>query len=160
MSTLAPPVIVPADDRHLDDLMRVMRASFDPAWGEGWTRLQLASALAMEGSFARRALGAGDAPLGFSLCRRILDEAELLLVAVAPEARGRGLGRALLLQARKDSRNLGCSRMFLEVRENNQPARRLYHEAGFFDVGRRPDYYSGEGGRRFGAVTMQYNIVD
>jgi ribosomal-protein-alanine N-acetyltransferase len=160
MSTLAPPAIVSADDRHLDDLMWVMRESFDPAWGEGWSRLQLAGALAMPGSFARRALGAGDEPLGFSLCRKLVDEAELLLIAVAPEARGRGLGQALLAHARKDSRNLGCSRVFLEVRENNQLARNLYHAAGFFDVGRRPNYYSGEGGRRFAAVTMQYDIAD
>jgi ribosomal-protein-alanine N-acetyltransferase len=160
MSTLAPPVLLPADDRHLDALMQVMHESFDPAWGEGWTRMQLASALALDGAFARLALGPDDQPIGFSLSRIVLDEAELLLVAASPHARGRGLGSALLAQALKDGRNRGASRMFLEVRENNQAARSLYNSAGFFDVGKRPDYYSGKDGQRFPAITMQRNIVD
>ena len=160
MSTLAPPVILPADESHLDAMMLVMRGSFDPAWGEAWSRLQLASALTLEGSFARRALDADGAPIGFSLCRAVLDETELLLVAVLPEARGRGVGQGLIAQALRDSRSRGSSRMFLEVRENNQLARNLYHAAGFFDIGRRPDYYLGANGSRFGAITMQRNIVD
>lgn len=160
MSTLAPPVILSADDRHLEALMQVMHESFDPAWGEGWTRLQLGGALMMDGAFARRALDADEHPIGFTLSRRVLDEAELLLVAVMPRARGIGLGGALLGQALKDSRIRGCGRMFLEVRENNQTARNLYHTAGFFDVGRRPDYYLGCDGKRYSAITMQRNLLD
>lgn len=160
MSTLAPPVILPADDRHLDALMQIMHVSFDPAWGEAWNRMQLASALALDGAFARRALDSANQPTGFTLSRFVLDEAELLLVAVAPHARGQGLGSALLAQALKDSRNRGAGRMFLEVRENNQAARSLYHSAGFFDIGKRPDYYSGKDGKRFPAITMQRNILD
>lgn len=160
MSTLAPPVILPADDSHLEALMQVMHESFDPAWGEGWTRLQLAGALMLDGAFARRALDGDEHPIGFTLCRMVLDESELLLVAVMPRARGLGLGGVLLGQALKDSRNRGCSRMFLEVRENNQAARNLYHNQGFFDVGRRPDYYLGRDGKRYPAITMQRNILD
>lgn len=160
MSTLAPPVLLPADDRHLDALMHVMRGSFDPAWGEGWSRLQLASALTLDGAFARLAQGAQDQPIGFSLCRAVLDEVELLLVAVLPDARGQRLGQSLITQALRDSRQRGCGRMFLEVRENNQAARNLYHMAGFYDIGRRPDYYLGVNGSRFGAITMQRDIVD
>jgi len=160
MSTLAPPVILSADDRHLDALMQVMRESFDPAWGEGWTRMQLAGALSIDGAFARRALDAAEQPIGFSLSRIVLDEAELLLVAVSPHTRGRGLGSALLTQALKDSRNRGANRMFLEVRENNQAARNLYYSSGFFYICKRPDYYSGKYGQRFPAITMQRNIID
>lgn len=160
MSTLAPPVILPADDRHLDAMMQVMRTSFDPAWGEAWSRLQLAGAMTMNGSFARRALDADDQPIGFTLSRAVLDESELLLVAVLPQARGRGIGRSLLDQALKDSRARSCGKMFLEVRENNHSARNLYHAAGFFDIGRRTDYYLGANGNRFAAITMQRNIFD
>lgn len=160
MSTLAPPAILPADDRHLDALMQVMHVSFDPAWGEGWSRMQLAGALALDTAFARQALDPAERPTGFSLSRIVLDEAELLLVAVSPHNRGDGLGAALLARALKDSRNRGASRMFLEVRENNEAARALYHSAGFFDIGRRPNYYSGKDGGRFSAITMQCNILD
>ncbi len=164
MSTLAPPVILPADDRHLDRMMAVMRASFDSRFGEAWTTTQLAGGLSLGGSFARRALdpqdAGGDALLGFSLARAVLDEAELLLVAVVPEARGKGIGRGLIEQALLDSRRHGCGRMFLEVRENNHSARQLYHACGFFDIGRRDNYYSGMNGGRFAAITMQRRILD
>jgi ribosomal-protein-alanine N-acetyltransferase len=164
MSTLAPPVILLADDRHLDRMMAVMRASFDPGFGEAWSIMQLAGGLSLDGSFARRAVDSADpsgqALLGFSLSRAVLDEAELLLVAVLPRARGRDIGRGLIDQALLDSRRRGCGRMFLEVRENNDAARKLYHACGFFDIGRRSNYYSGANGTRFAAITMQRLIID
>lgn len=160
MSTLAPPVILSADDRHLDAMMLVMRNSFDAAWGEAWSRLQLASALTLDGSFAAIALDADDQPIGFSLSRAVLDESELLLIAVLPLTRSRGVGQSLLADALLASRRRGCGKMFLEVRENNQPARNLYHAAGFFDIGKRPDYYLGLNATRFAAITMQRNIFD
>ncbi len=160
MSTQALPLILPADQRHLDALMTVMDAGFDPRFGEGWSRLQLAGALAMEGSFARLAMDEEGLACGFSLSRAVLDEAELLLVAVIGRVRGQGFGRALLDQALLDSRRKGCGLMFLEVRENNQLARSLYHAAGFFDVGRRMNYYIGSTGQRFTAITMRRSIQD
>ncbi|GGI82928.1 hypothetical protein GCM10007973_19260 [Polymorphobacter multimanifer] len=164
MSTLAPPVILPADDRHLDRMMAVMRASFDPGFGEAWTTMQMAGGLSLDGNFARRAVdpsdGSGERLLGFSLSRAVLDEAELLLVAVVPLARGLGIGRGLVDQALLDSRRRGCGRMFLEVRENNHAARQLYHGCGFFDIGRRINYYSGSDGARFAAITMQRHLID
>ena len=45
------PVIVPADVRHIDALMAVMRASFDPAFGEAWSSLQLGGTLALDWQF-------------------------------------------------------------------------------------------------------------
>jgi ribosomal-protein-alanine N-acetyltransferase len=160
MSTVAGPVIVAADERHLDALMDVMRASFDPSYGEAWSSLQLAGTLGLDASFARRALDNEGVTIGFALCRVAGPEVELLLVAVAPEERGRGLGRLLVETVTRDAARKGAKDLFLEVRENNTAARRLYLSLGFREVGHRPDYYAGHSGTRFAAVTMKRSIDD
>lgn len=70
------------------------------------------------------------------------DEAELGNLAVRPGRRGRGIGRTLLDHALHEAAERGASSVFLEVRESNAVARRLYEGAGFRIVGVRPDYYS------------------
>lgn len=160
MSTLAGPVITAADERHLEALMTVMRAAFEPAYGEAWSALQLAGSLGLATSFARQALDAEGNPIGFTLCRTAGPEVELLLIAVDPEERGQGLGRLLVETACRDAARRGASDMFLEVRENNLGARALYRSAGFRDIGRRVDYYAGSAGVRFAAITMRRQLDD
>ena len=67
----------------------VMAAAFDPRWGEAWTRGQVLGVMAMPGVWLTLAEIDG-APAGFTLARAVLDEAELLLLAVAPQTRRRG----------------------------------------------------------------------
>jgi ribosomal-protein-alanine N-acetyltransferase len=160
MSTLAPPVIAMADERHLDALMTVMTASFDPAFGEAWSALQLAGTLGLASSFARQALDGRGRTIGFTLCRAAGPEVELLLIAVHPEARGQGLGRLLIARAMEDARQRGASELFLEVRDNNLAARALYQNSGFLPVGHRPEYYIGFSGEKFGAITMRRMLTD
>jgi ribosomal-protein-alanine N-acetyltransferase len=152
--------VVMADARHLDALMSVMRVGFDPHYGEAWSLSQLAGTLALDGSFARQAIDANDAIQGFTLSRIAAGEAELLLVAVGPSLRRRGIGRLLVDQVVEDARHRGAMTMFLEVRENNAAARQLYHALGFVDVGRRANYYTGISGERFAAITMRQMLQD
>jgi len=159
MSTVAGPAILAADLRHLDALMLVMHSSFEPHFGEAWSARQLSGTLELASSFARQALAEGDTTIGFSLCRSAGPEVELLLIAVCPELRGRGIGRLLIDKAADDAVRGGADELFLEVRENNLAARRLYKSAGFFDVGRRPDYYAGASGARFAAITMRRRLA-
>lgn len=70
------------------------------------------------------------------------DEAELGNLAVRPGRRGLGIGRELLAHALLEVTERGTESVFLEVRESNEVARRLYERAGFRIVGVRPDYYS------------------
>jgi [ribosomal protein S18]-alanine N-acetyltransferase len=70
-------------------------------------------------------------------------EAQLLNLSVVPDARRRGLGRALLAQFLDDARRLGAEQVFLEVRVSNTPAIVLYEREGFQRVGRRTAYYPG-----------------
>jgi ribosomal-protein-alanine N-acetyltransferase len=114
--------LTPSDD--IDRIMAVMQTAFDPAYGEAWTRAQLDNTLVL-GHCSYRLIGAdgelpGEAPAaGFTLCRTILDEEELLLFAVAPEWRGRGLGKMLLRQLIDSAPSRGVKRIFLEMRDNN-----------------------------------------
>lgn len=143
---------------HLDALMDVVNDSFDPRFGEGWSRSQLAGALAIEPNFTRLAIGE-DGCLGFSLCRAAGPEVEVLLIAVRPTGRGQGVGGRLLDAAIADAGLRGAEDVFLEVRENNDTARRLYRSRQFEDVGRRFEYYTGGHGIRFDAVTMRRSVA-
>jgi ribosomal-protein-alanine N-acetyltransferase len=160
MSTLAPPSIVLADERHLDGLMDVMLTSFEAAFGEAWSALQLAGTMGLASSFTRQSIDLRGTPNGFTLCRAAGPEVELLLIAVQPAWRGHGVGAALINQACADARMRGASEIFLEVRDNNHSAQALYRKTGFVDVGRRPDYYTGAMGRRFAAITMRRGLED
>ena len=79
---------------------------------------------------------------GFVLARTAAGEAEILTLAVAPEARGRGLGRALLRAAIIRAQEIGAHVMFLEVGADNPHALALYAGLGFAKVGTRKAYYS------------------
>ncbi len=150
--------LVPGSSEHLDALMGVMADSFDSRFGEGWSRPQLAGALAIEPNFVRLAMEDG-LGLGFSLCRSAGPEVEVLLVAVRPTMQGRGIGGCLLDAAIGDAVLRGAEDIFLEVRENNEAARRLYRSRGFDEIGRRFEYYAGTGGIRFDAVTMRRSLA-
>lgn len=99
----------------------------------------------------------GGETIGFSLVRSIADEAELLLIAVAPDHHRRGIGRCLLDDFLERARNDGIARVHLEVRDGN-PAVGMYRSAGFSPVGRRRNYYRGQDGKRYDAVTLAYNL--
>ena len=55
-------------------------------------------------------------------------------LAVLPEFRGKGVGRALLRAAEEHARRKGCCKLTLEVQDDNAPARTLYQRFGFEDV--------------------------
>ena len=79
--------------------------------------------------------------LGFIVFWLIIDEAHLANFAVAPEARCRGIGRALLLHGLKVCHDGGASVSFLEVRAGNKPAVHLYETSGYHTEGVRKKYY-------------------
>jgi N6-L-threonylcarbamoyladenine synthase/protein kinase Bud32 len=73
------------------------------------------------------------------------DEGHVMNLAVRPDARGRGLGTAMLSWLIDEAHRRDLSRLTLEVRPSNAGAIDLYHRAGFREVGRRPGYYSDSG---------------
>ena len=79
---------------------------------------------------------------GFLLGRTVLDEAELLTLAVAPEARRQGSGATLLNLFETMAQERGAVTAFLEVASDNAPARALSDSAAWQDAGRRRNYYA------------------
>ena len=79
--------------------------------------------------------------LGFAAFHRIIDEVELRNMAVDPNHREQGIGRALLVAARDRMLRAGAKRVFLEVRASNKPAQLLYYSLGFAINYLRKDYY-------------------
>lgn len=91
---------------------------------------------------------------GFAMGRVILDEAELMTIVVHPDQQGRGLGRRLLTAFEVDAQSRGAKLAFLEVAENNGPARALYMSAGWVESGRRSGYYARPAGGAVDAILL------
>ncbi|MES2498361.1 MAG: GNAT family N-acetyltransferase [Pseudomonadota bacterium] len=136
----------------LAPVMAIMNTAFDPGYGEAWTEAQLRSMMTMPGTWLTLARVNG-LPAGFAFNRLITDEAELLLLAVAPDHRREGVAKALIERSLELLRFRNGTRLHLEVRHNN-PAIELYKKAGFSLVGRRPDYYRGIDGQVHDALTL------
>lgn len=80
---------------------------------------------------------------GFIVYRATLDEAELITIGVHPDARRSGIAATMIELMVRDLAARGVKKVFLEVAENNHPARALYERHGFTVAGRRPNYYDG-----------------
>ncbi|MBK8792579.1 MAG: GNAT family N-acetyltransferase [Holophaga sp.] len=116
-------------------------AVFDTAWGplEDHEELWLVEGL----GYARWSLVA------------VVGEAELLRIAVTPEARGQGLGRQLLANSSRALQALGITQFRLEVRVSNTPARHLYEAEGWHFQGIRKGYYrDGEDAALYGKESL------
>lgn len=120
-------------DSDLSALARIHAASFTEAWAEATLRNMLKTP----------GISAFSAQDGFIMTRVAADEAEILTLAVAPDARGRGLGTVLLSTAVEHAHHAGARAMFLEVGASNVAARALYKRFGFGEVGMRKAYYGG-----------------
>ena len=148
--------IAPAHAADMDPIMTVMAEAFDPAFGEAWNASQCLGILGLPGVWMLLARSGGE-PAGFALARVIIDEAELLLLGVRPAWRRTGVASALLRQVRGEAGSRGATRLHLEVRDGN-PALALYRARGFADVGRRRDYYRGNDGSAFDAISLSLPI--
>jgi ribosomal-protein-alanine N-acetyltransferase len=146
-------VVEPAGMRDAPRLARLHGASFHRGWGE----TEFEDMLSQRNTLVHR-LRLGARFIGFAVSRLAADEAEILSIAIAPRHRGRGLSRQLLLTHLGHLAGRGVRTVFLEVEENNQPARRLYDRAGFTVAGRRERYYQQAGGAQLNALVMRRDL--
>ena len=145
--------IEPATLRDAPKLAQLHGASFHRGWGEG----EFEAMLTERNTLVHR-LRIGRKIIGFAVSRMAADEAEILSIAVAASHRGRGLSNKLLLTHLGHLAGRGVRTVFLEVEENNQPARRLYQRAGFAIAGRRERYYREANGQQLNAVLMRRDL--
>jgi [ribosomal protein S18]-alanine N-acetyltransferase len=123
----------------------------------GWSDGEIERLLIDRSVLAHRAT-VGRNLVGFILSRLVAGEAEILSVAVAPARRGKGLSRRMLDLHLRRLAGLGTRAVFLEVDEDNVPARRLYARAGFREVGRREAYYQGRPGKSTAALVLRRDL--
>lgn len=150
----------PADE--IDRIMTVMACAFDPRFGEAWTRRQVEDGLLLGHCRYLLADENGDQPdpaaaaqivTGFALIRDGFGEEELLLFAVAPQYRGKGIGGKLLDRVAQSARERGAERILLEMRRGNT-AESIYLRNGFVPIGLRRNYYRTVDGDRIDAITF------
>lgn len=127
----------PLAESDLDRVMEIERACFSTPWKDTTFRgLMRRADTDLVGAEQDRRL------VGYAVCWTVVDQSELGNVAVAEEARGAGIGRALVEAVVERVRDRGSRECFLEVRESNQVAQALYRDMGFEVVGRRKAYYA------------------
>ncbi|WP_425879558.1 ribosomal protein S18-alanine N-acetyltransferase [Acinetobacter sp. TWP2-2-3] len=96
---------------------------------------------------------------GFCILQPVLDEANLLLMAINPAQQGQGLGYQLLEASVAMLKN-NPVQIFLEVRESNQAAIKLYEKSGFHQIDLRKNYYPNANGSREHAIIMVKACTD
>ena len=121
----------------LDEVMVIERRSFSAPWEESTFR-----GLMRRPSAALLVAETDDELTGYSVMWFAADEGELGDIAVVPERRGEGIGRCLLRESISVAASRGTRSLYLEVRESNDVARRLYEKVGFSVVGVRKQYYT------------------
>jgi ribosomal-protein-alanine N-acetyltransferase len=131
---------------------QILAALHAEAFASPWSAAEFANLLSQAGVFA---LMEAD---GFILIRVVLDEAEILTLAVRASVRRKGLGRRLVERGVVAASQAGASRLFLEVAEDNAGARALYEHADFNRIGRRKGYYAAFDGSRIDALVMSRNL--
>lgn len=136
-SSSEPTVIRPMTAEDLTRVLEIERASFSVPWTPATFR-----GLLNRADTHLRVAESGGEVVGYAVVWIVLDQGELGDIAVVDGRRGAGIGTALLMHVLDLVREQGVRELYLEVRESNVGAQRLYERHGFRLAGRRPGYYS------------------
>ena len=128
--------ILPMELRHTAQIAALEKKCFSDPWNEASVSSELENPLSLW--LVAEEDGAVVGYVGSQTCA---DETDMMNLAVAPEYRRKGVGRALVLALCTELRKIGSTALTLEVRVSNENAVRLYASLGFTQVGRRPNYY-------------------
>ena len=127
------------ENKHFSDLYEIEKEAFSDFWSEKGMKDELS----LKQANYYVAEENGDI-IGFAGFWLIIDEAEIMKIAVRKSERGKGVGNALLLAIIEDAAMMGAKTILLEVREGNAPARKLYEKHGFISYATREKYYEGK----------------
>lgn len=143
--------IYPVTKADLQEVLILERASFPHPWSEEHILNEIHSSH----SFPLLARLEDGTCAGYICPMLVLDEGQILNVAVQPSCRGRGVGKMLLEAVLELFREKGATVVYLEVRPTNATAISLYTHCGFITTGRRRAYY--ENGED--AILMKYDLL-
>lgn len=136
---------MPGEQADAPALLQLSAMCFGDSWSPGDFRKAMADGALTSVTVAKRAATDAGEPdprvVGYIVFRVVVDEMEILDLAVAPDARRKGLGRRLVNTALEGSARRDVRAVYLEVRESNAAARSLYGGMGFIEHSRRPGYY-------------------
>ena len=124
------------DESHVGAIAALEKLCFNDPWSEKSISTELNSKLscwlvALE----------GETLVGYVGSQSVLGESDMMNIAVHPEHRRKGIAEALVTALVAELTARGNHSLMLEVRPSNTPAVTLYEKLGFFQVGRRPNYY-------------------
>ena len=127
--------VVPMQERHLAALAEIEKVCFHAPWSADMLREELGKGLFL---VAER----DGVAVGYVGCHAVLDEGYITNVAVSPDCRRQGVGRALIGTLVSHAGAQGLAFVTLEARTSNMPAIALYENAGFQKVGVRKNFYT------------------
>ena len=96
--------------------------------------------------------------IGYCLVRTVLDEAEILSIAIIPSEQNKGAAASLLTRTLSNLERKKTLSVYLEVRESNTYAEKLYLKHGFACIGKRKDYYTSDASDKENAIMYKYTI--
>lgn len=127
--------VVPMEERHLAALAEIEKACFHAPWSADMLSEELGKGIFLVAE-------QDGAVAGYVGCQTVLDEGYITNVAVSPDCRRQGIGRALIAELTERAKRAGLAFVTLEVRASNAPAITLYEGAGFRRVGVRKNFYT------------------
>lgn len=146
----------------LDSVLAIENAAYAFPWSRGNFTDSLAAGyrarMLVPANPPRRGEQPGPACLGYCVAMPGYEEMHLLNITVHPAHQGRGLARQMLAELAGHSLACGLTTLWLEVRQSNGRAQRLYRQWGFLTVGLRRGYYPHDHGQREDAIVMRLNL--
>ena len=129
-------ILTNMESRHVPQVAALEKMCFSDPWSEGSVASEL------ENPLSRWLVAVeGEQVLGYVGSQTVLDESDMMNLAVDPAFRRRGIARALVLALIEELGKMGSRQLTLEVRASNESAQALYAQLGFESVGRRKNYY-------------------
>ena len=129
-------ILTNMESRHVPQVAALEKMCFCDPWSENSVASEL------ENPLSRWLVAVeGEQVLGYVGSQTVLDESDMMNLAVDPAFRRRGIARALVLALIEELGNMGSRQLTLEVRASNESAQALYAQLGFERVGRRKNYY-------------------
>lgn len=145
-------ILSPMTTEDLDAILAIEQTAYSHPWSRGNFRDSL------NPLFEAQCLWLEDELLGYFLAMRGVEEMHLLNITVAPAHQGQGWGHMMLDALSLWSRSQGAQLLWLEVRQSNARALKVYERYGFVRVGLRKDYYPADRQQREHAVVMSLKL--